>query len=360
MFSLRLRSLNALEQQWKDKRQKFYWQRYLGKRVPSADTIGYCFARIECEDLRQLLKELYSKLQRNHIISQLKINKKAVLVIDGHELNSSYKRCCKRCLERKIASKGGYRRQYYHRIVAGQLVNHKVAILLDVELQLPGEDEVEASRRLMIRLLKEYPKAFKVVSLDALYARANFINFLLRHNKEVVVVLKSNQNDLLEDMRGLSKIVKPKLVKREKARCYVWDIAGFRPEKIDKPLRLIRSYEIYADRISDWYWLTSLSKEEAEAEEIIQIGHLRWEIENQGFNELVNYYGLDHCFKHHPQAIIGFVLMCCISYLLFQVFYYLNLKHPLRRKYTLKQIVLFLIRDIDNLLFYYQGLLKPG
>ena len=38
------------------------------------------------------------------------------------------------------------------------------------------------------------------------------------------------------------------------------------------------------------------------------IAHRHWGIENDLFHTLVTYWSLDHCFKHHPMAILNFVL----------------------------------------------------
>ena len=44
----------------------------------------------------------------------------------------------------------------------------------------------------------------------------------------------------------------------------------------------------------------------------------------------MTHWSLDHCFKHHPVAIVNFVLTLFIAFMLLQSFYYGNLK-PQRR-----------------------------
>ena len=82
-----------------------------------------------------------------------------------------------------IHTQQGDRIQYYHRNVTLMLVSGKLRLLLDVESQGRGEDEVAAALRLLERTLKRYPRAFQVVLADALYAEAPFINFLWAHHK---------------------------------------------------------------------------------------------------------------------------------------------------------------------------------
>ena len=42
------------------------------------------------------------------------------------------------------------------------------------------------------------------------------------------------------------------------------------------------------------------------------------------------HWGLDHCFKHEPAAIVNFVLTLLLVYVLLCCFWQRNLKEPLR------------------------------
>ena len=139
----------------------------------------------------------------------------AVAVIDGHESHASYRRHCPGCLERTIHTEQGDRRQYYHRQVVLMLVAGERAgkpalrLLLDLEPQRLGEDEVAAALRLLERVLAHYPRAFDVVLADGLYAQAPFFNFLLGHRKHALVVLKDPRRDLYQDAFGVFQLAPP-------------------------------------------------------------------------------------------------------------------------------------------------------
>lgn len=92
----------------------------------------------------------------------------AYLIPDGHEGVSSYKRKWKRCLERIVHFATGDRTQYYFRFVAAYLTNGQDRILLDVEEQWPGEDEIACANRLLERIFRHHALAFDVVCGDAL------------------------------------------------------------------------------------------------------------------------------------------------------------------------------------------------
>jgi hypothetical protein len=187
-------------------------------------------------------------------------------------------------------------------MVMAQLFGESFAIPLDIEPILAGEDEVAAVSRLMERLWGRYPKAFEVVTADGLYGREGFINLVRKHSKHILFVLKENNPDLLEDANGLFASQAPR-VKKQGSVLYERSLEN-------KP----------KGKTSDWYWGTTLPKAIVSTDTVCRIGHKRWEIGNQGLNVLVNYFGLDHCFKHERMAIVAFPLVCFLACTLFQMF----------------------------------------
>ena len=159
-----------------------FWKKWLGRKLPSADTIGRVYSSLDTAVLRQAIRQLYERLKRNKALPG--IGGLGVAVIDGHESHASYRRCCGGCLERRIQRSDVEQLQYYHRQVTLQLLSDAPAaspfniqgeplpLLLDAEPQLPGEDELAAAKRLLERVLAAYPRAFDVVLADALYAAA--------------------------------------------------------------------------------------------------------------------------------------------------------------------------------------------
>lgn len=369
LFVLRLRSLNAFEAHYRWREGKRAWAVFLGQSPPSADTLGYALARFDGESLRKEIHRIYTILQRNHLISKLRLKGWLILSVDGHELFSSYRRCCEGCLTRRIQTAQGERIQYYHRVVVAQLLGGPFAIPLDIELIQPGEDEVAAGSRLMQRLFTNYPKAFDVVVTDGLYGRREFVQLVTSHRKHLLFVLKENNRDLLQDAKGLFASQTPSSKHEGKNLYQLWDEEGFDPwPEMKKTFRVVRSLETRfkgkQSFVSDWYWCTTLPKAIVSTETVCDIGHKRWEIENQGFNILVNYYHLDHCFKHHPNAILAFSLICFLAYILFQMFYYRNLKHPFPHRGSLQFVTYTLLESIEELLqvrlCLFQLRLKPG
>lgn len=336
MALARMGSLNALEQ---SQGQRF-WQRWLGEPLASADTTGRVFAQLECERVRELLHHLYSRLKRNKALKPAFGNVFA-LIIDGHESNASYLRRCEGCLKRRVHTAQGERIQYYHRNVTAMLLTRDFPVLLDVEPQRPGEDEVAAGTRLVTRVLDKFPRAFTVILTDGLYVQAQFFHVVLKLGKEVIAVLKDERRDLLEDARGLFRSEEPVVRQCGRTQRQCWDIEHFRSwASLGREVRVVRSLETTTVRRqmrgqeeqqrSEWVWVTTLSQEQLGTEAVVALGHARWVIENKELNELVTYWHADHVYKHHPVAIAAFWLLVMVAYNLFFAFIYLNLKPQVR------------------------------
>ncbi|MDO8671087.1 MAG: hypothetical protein Q7O66_06605, partial [Dehalococcoidia bacterium] len=70
------------------------------------------------------------------------------------------------------------------------------------------------------------------------------------------------------------------------------------------------------------------------SDQLCQIGHERWKIENSIFNNLSQNWSLDHCFHHQPTAILNFILILFIAHILLSCFRWQNLKPSARKIYS--------------------------
>lgn len=342
LFWARLGSLNALEMAGESR----FFKHWLGHPMPSADTMGAVHSKMDADTLREAIHQAYRCLKRNKALPDDRGI--SLAIVDGHESHASYRRHCSGCLERNIRSENGPRIQFYHRQVTLMLVTgappgrKPLRIPLDQEAQRRGEDEVATATRLLERVLLRYPRAFDLVLADALYAQAPFFNFLLDHGKHVLSVLKDERRNLYQDAAGLFASVTPTEGTFGKRKCLWWDFPDLVswPE-VKAPIRVIRSLETYSVRrqldkkdeilTSDWIWVTTLPQGQVPVERAVGFGHQRWDIENYGFNELVNGWHADHVFKHDAGAIECFLLMAFLTHILFHAFLYLNLKPQFRK-----------------------------
>jgi hypothetical protein len=333
----RLGSLNALEQS----RPSRFWGRWLGGPLPSADTCGRVCSLTQEADLRDVQHHLYSRLKRMKVL-EAPAHGLMAAVLDGHESHATFRRHCPGCLERVIHTNRGDRLQYYHRYVSVQLVGRDFQMALDVEPMRPGEDEIAAALRLLDRVLARYPRAFDVIAGDALYADSRMFNYALRQGKDMIAVLKDERRELLVDAVGLFERMVPQQVQNRYGQGRVWDAEGFTSwSSVQAPVRVVRSQETRCVRRqldgqieqlhSEWMWVTTLPSVRASSRAVQDLGHGRWKIENQGFNELANQWHADHVYKHDPQAMLVLWLLVMVCLNVFLAFYQRNLKPAARQ-----------------------------
>jgi hypothetical protein len=248
MSLCRIGSFNAVE----TSRGKKIWSRLMGRKalLCNADTLGRRAATINAESIRTLMLRSNRQMRRRKTFRPLRMRGYAAIVVDGHEIGRSYRRDFgdSTCLQREIPQKDGSpRTQYYQRLVNAVLVCDGHTQLLDIEMQLPGEDEIAAALRLLERVGINYGSLFDLVLADGLYAQAPFFKAVRKMGKHVIAVLKHERRDLTKDVRQLLPVVKQQFFCRgdnNRITVAAWDIEGLtsRPQT-GQPVRVVRTEE---------------------------------------------------------------------------------------------------------------------
>jgi hypothetical protein len=341
MFLARFGSLNSLDKT----RPSRVWSEHLdGQTLPSADTLGRVAALVDPAPLREELYAMYQKLRANKALAYRR-EELVALVFDGHESTSSYRRSCPGCLEREVGPPGDRRIQHYHRYVVCSLVGPGFHVFLDAEPVLKGEGEVLAARRLYARVHPLYSRAYDVVVADGLYMEGPFFEDVLARGKHVMAVLKREDLRLFQDAEALFAETEPVAFRARGRQHQCWDLSGFTSlATVSRPLRVVKSVESWETRRqlsgeleatqSRWMWATTLSTQQADTREMVRLGHSRWSIENQGFNEAVNHYHMDHVYRHDPTAMLVLLLLAMLAINIFQTFYRRNRQPAFRARYS--------------------------
>lgn len=342
MFALRLRSFNALEE---DLRRPRRWVRWVGgQRLPSADTVGRVLAGASLEEPRALLASLARRAWRAKAIHGRPGETYRVVAIDGHELWASRARCCAECLTREVTVSGGTVREYYHRVVVAQWVGVTPPVILDLERVRPTEGEVVAARRLVTRILRAAGRLLDVITADALYLEAPFIDTVLTAGKHVVIVMKQEARALYQDAERLRALAPPQVIRDGPRTTRLWDLPDLESfSTLQRRVRVVWADEqtvrhrreggVPREVVEEgrWIWVTDLRPGVVPAEKIQRWGHDRWDLENRGFNELATLWHMDHCFVHDPTATEALLLTLAAAFVLTYLFYERNLKPAARR-----------------------------
>jgi len=357
MDALRLGSINELESQlaWPGR-----WEPWLGKHKPSADTIGYSLDRYDLAGLRLMLAYVGKAAKRKKVFRRLYSDSYWVAAVDGIETQKSRKRCCDRCCTRELKVGDEIIIEYYHREVVIQLVGVTPALNLDVEPVLPGETEVAAALRLLIRVRQTLPRFIDVLTMDALYLQAPFVTQALELGYGRVIVLKNEERDLYQDADGLFQTTPSERIARADGQVQLWDVDGLTSwPQLGRPVRVVRALEdtlvhervarkwTYRQVIRDWRWAVIFPEGRKPPTELISLwGHARWDEETRGFGELTRYWHLNHCYRHHPNAILACRLILFLAFFLTTVFFDRNLKPALRQGKARLHLALLLADDL--------------
>ncbi len=358
------------------------WRRLCGLKAPiSDDTFEYVTERLSLEDLRQNLATVNQVLKSNKALESCKINGLLFASLDANEHFHSRSRCCECCCQRQIEetdSKGQKQQvtEYYHRYVFAQINGPKINVLLDLEAIRPGEEECAAALRLLGRMRRVYgPRFFDGISVDAWYVQGPFLRSVDKLGWLWVVVLKQARMEAYQEAMQLSQGQAPGLAFHDPERerqVQLWEVKDLSfSEGYGQPIRVVRSEEQWTqNRVrggvkrrepqhSQWLWAACEELDGYGPRLIYEAGHRRWGIENKAFNELTQFYHLEHCYHHEPKSMLAQMLILSLGFTLFTAFAQLHCKllhlGKLTAKALAKQLDLALEEDLPWEQWFHSG-----
>ena len=343
------------------------WQQWVGyKHRISDDTLDYVSERMDPEKLRRGAIWINRKLRRGKAFEENRINGMLVVSLDANEQFHSDHRCCEDCLTRQITTKDSEgnpvkHTQYYHKQVYAQLSGPKLSVILDVEPMRQGEEECAGALRLLRRLREKYgPRFFDVVTVDAWYTNGPFLKAVVGMGWPVVSVLKQERYDIYGEALALTKGHLPvQTVERDGRKVEIWDLRQMTfTDTYTEPVRVVRVREswkqrerigrkwVIKEKEENWIWVVAGDLNGYAGSVIRDLGHLRWKIENNAFNELTQGWGLTHCAHHHPVSIQVLLWIKIIAFTLFHAFAILHGKLLRLGKVTFQELRKRLYRSL--------------
>lgn len=337
MHTVRHGSINALEQQLQIPGR---WEPWVGPIKPSADTVAYSMERCDPEPLRMILANAAQLAKRKKAFRRLYPDNYWVGAIDGIETYKSKKGCCSTCCERNVGTEEEPIIEYYHREVVLQIVGVTPACILDEEPILSGETETTAALRLLERFHRRMPRFLDVLTMDAFYLQAPFAKSALDLGYGLVTILKQENRDLYKDADGLFSMTPSETMSMVNGTAEVWDVKDLTSwSQLGRPIRVVRELKkfIKRERIAkkwverevteDWRWAVVFPDAQQPPTDLIRCwGHARWDEETRGFGELTKHWHLDHCYHHHPVAMMAIRLILYLALFLTTLFFQRNLK----------------------------------
>lgn len=258
------------------------------------------------------------------------------VILDGTGLFSFKERHCENCLSSTYKDRDGKKRKYYyHKVLEAKLIlGDELVISLGTEfIENEKEDvekqdcEINAAKRLLGRLKKEYPRLPICIQGDALYAvepmmelcRGNQWSYIFTQKETRQKVVARDYKDLeAEDLNEVKNICK----ENGSGRYYngIGEIAG------KKEAMNIFEYS-YKKKTRDgeteicFQWITDLEVSRRNLEELVEAGRGRWKIENEGFNNQKNgIYRIEHLNSRDRTAMKNHYLLTQIADIVMQLY----------------------------------------
>ena len=358
-FVLRLESMEEFGRDIQYGRFKQVVPRKKGK--PSHDVLRDALCQWDLDHLDRCYAQFIAKFKQNRGPQKGSIDGWRVGAMDGVELFHSTSRNCSDCLSRKNKKQ---ETEYFHRAVFLQQVGGGSRVVYGIEHLKPrdgvekDEGEITGAARLLENTVKRHGKLVDIMTLDALYAKANFINKLLSQNVDVVVRMKEERRLIMKDARGLfdHRPADVKWKERDSNGNWVtveaWDEGEIESwPQVDIPMRMVKMIrqtertkivggqkKTEIEIIERWV-ATTCSKEAVSTETISKIAAARWDIENNGFHDLKTYWHLNHPYVHEPTAIEAWVGILILAVNMVYSYLYMHLHHFREWKIPVKEVI---------------------
>jgi hypothetical protein len=287
----------------------------LGLQGPFGDdALAYCTARMQPETTRAALAAALHQAKRNKAFENSRF---IGLAVDGTGAGRTYKEPCPLCDPIKDA-KGEVHGHLHHFVLVSVVGVNGLTLPVDLEPYGPGDSEYAAAQRLLRRVVEHLGSRFAdYVVGDGEYATAPFLHTTDAVGLPVVARLKENLPLLAAAVRMRFDGQPPQAVFQEgDDQVEVWDADDFDPwETLQWPtVRVLRYRQQKRDgSIVQAEWLTDFPMAKLGSLSFYRIAKSRWEIENRGFNDGKNRYGMEHICHHEPNSILMVWLLILLA-----------------------------------------------
>ena len=242
---------------------------------------------------------------------------------------------CENCLRVERTDQDGKKsKQYYHKVLEAKIMlSENVIISIGTEFieneneEVSKQDcELNAAKRLLERIKKEYPRLPICIQGDALYATEPFMKLCKEYKWSYLFTQKSGRQKNVDE--GFEWIKKGEDTEYQTGLCeekgrgfyanHVEEVAG------KEEIMNVFEYEYERKdkkQKTTFRWITNLEINKRNLEELIQAGRWRWKIENEGFNNQKNgLYRIEHLNSRNSNAMKNHYLITQIADILMQLY----------------------------------------
>ncbi len=309
----------------------------LGLRVAFGDdALAYCTERMDPLTTRVALAGAPRQAKRNKAFENSRF---IGLAADGTGAGRTGKPACSLC--GPVRDGKGQVHGSLHHFALLSVVGAGLTLPVDVEPWGPGGSEYAAAQRLLQRAVEHLgPRFADYVVGDGEYATAPFLHAAGALGLSVVARLKENLPLLAAGVRARFDGQTPRAVFQEgKDRVEVWDAEDFDPwETLDWPAVRVLRYRQHkpGGEVVQAEWLTDFPIARLGSLSLYRMAKSRWEIENRGFNDGKNRYGMEHICHHEPNSMLIVWLLILLAMVIERLY---RLRHPHRGEHPLRSSI---------------------
>ena len=326
------------------------------KNIPDAEIYTDVFSRIEKEEMEKFQYKINYNMIRNKIYDNSKILGKYNLVLDATRFQKAHYEISKEWLKETIEGKT----TWYLSMLELKLVANNMAISIMNEM-IKNEDkkneneteeeiknksieevkqdcELNASKRMIPRFRKIYPRLPVRIIADSLYPSIGLIELCEEENIEYIFVLKDKKIPtiltefltLVSLPTGSREIIET----NEKIVLTLWENnIDYKGKKINVIRQITKNKE--TEKYSKWMWITNREITRKNLYKIIYCAKLRDYIENQGFREqkITSGIDLEHVYSKDIKAIKVIYTIIQITHLIMQIIEHSDICGDFNKKY---------------------------
>lgn len=308
------------------------------EEIPHYDTLNYYLERLSPECLSELRKKMVTSLIRGKQFYRARLlGKYWRIILDGTGVAYFSEKHCENCLQETRSYKDGKKvKLYYHKVLEAKLVlgDHLVISLGTEFIENEKETvekqdcEINAAKRLLMKIKKEYPRLPVCVQGDGLYAVESIMKLCRENQWKYIFTHKENRQPvvgrdyaLLTKQDGKEEVSE---IGQEKGAGAFYNHVG----KISGKTEEINVYEYTCrkkvkrqEKEIHFQWITNIEVTRRNIEEMIHAGRGRWKIENEGFNNQKNgLYDICHLNSRNSNAMKNHYLLTQIADILMQLY----------------------------------------
>lgn len=304
------------------------------EEMPHYDTLNDYLERLSPTCLSAIRKKMVTSLIRGKQFNRGRLlGKYWRVILDGTGLFCFKEKHCANCLCTTQKIGGKKVKLYFHKVLEAKIVlSEGIVISLGTEFieneneNVDKQDcEMNAAKRLLARLKKEYPRLPMCIQGDALYAAEPLMEQCRKSGWEYIFTHKASRQRLLDESYEWIKAgggggKKEKICSEKGIGSYVNHVEETAGKK-----EVMNIYEYqYINRTKEaaiFQWSSSIELTAKNIEEMIVAGRGRWKIENEGFNnQKTGLYRIEHINSRNRNAMKNHYLFTQIADILMQLY----------------------------------------